>query len=928
LRLVRFPFLWLLFIVSLAQLSLKAQTPTLSIATNAITIHPGDSNVSLNVSLGSSSYSGPVTVAVTGLPSGISVTPAVLTAGGSGQLTLSASRSADNEAFYGNSSASNTVAAQVVATGFGTVLATVPLSLTVSLSNPSFAPSPQAINLPIVNINTNGVPIVTKTDLIPGTLAITSADGQTTYFPSSSGSGNTATFHVHGNSTALMPKLPYEMKLSNSIDLLTAMGAKCPYVTSKGKAICDKSKTYILLANYDDKTFLRDWAASALANAIPIGNGYLDSAAGSPTPSGTSTLMPWAPHSLFVELYLNGVYEGNYQIIEKVNVDSNRININELAETDTTDNITGGYFLEIDRREDEDYVFTTPQGVPIGLQDPDYTPEVPEQTAYITNSVDDAENALFSSTFTDPTLGWRAYFDEASLVNFYIVNDLMGNVDGGDFNSSDYLYKSKDNPLLYMGPVWDFDISSGNVNYMSISDPTVPWTQTQSPWYSQLFKDPAFKADVATQWNSLKKNGVFSTWLKSIQDEAQTLEQSQVNNFGRWPMQSIEVWPNIEAAGSYVGEVSYMTNWLNLRIAYLDSVFNNKTQTTTSVTVPSGALRQDEAVTLQATLTGGTAPSGTVSFLANGIVVGIGALDGSHQASLTAFLPAGNYAMTAVYSGDDTNALSASTGATVTISAPLVSTYTNLSYAVSATGEQSTNGLAALVIGNSGTTPPTGTVSLIVDEQTTLSANLSGGTASLVLPALLIGNHTVQAVYSGDSLYLGSSSNSIAVIVAAPVGDFTLGSSDSSLSVSPLQSATTVVSITPQDGFHSPVIFTCSGLPVWATCFFAPAIVTPSGDRAQTVLSISAVSTGAAVHGSAYPLFSSTALALSLCGMLWKGRRRLQIVMVLIAVLSVATLLNGCGTSTTDAQTSTVTVVATSGSLQHTTTISVTLKKN
>ena len=72
-----------------------------------------------------------------------------------------------------------------------------------------------------------------------------------------------------------------------------------------------------------------------------------------------------------------------------------------------------------------------PRGVTIGLIDPDFSPdpEVPEQTAYISSYVDAAENALFSSNFTDPAQGWRAWFDEASAINFYIVNDVMGNVD-------------------------------------------------------------------------------------------------------------------------------------------------------------------------------------------------------------------------------------------------------------------------------------------------------------------------------------------------------------------------------------------------------------------------------------------------------------------------------------------------------------------
>ena len=160
-----------------------------------------------------------------------------------------------------------------------------------------------------------------------------------------------------------MPKLPYHVKLNTSLDLLNTMGLQCPYITNgKGKPACDKSKSFILLANYDDKTLLRDWSASALANAIPIGNGYLNSPPDSPSPSGTSVLMPWAPHSLFVELYLNGEYEGNYQLIEEVKVDSHRVNIDELSETDTTAaQVTGGYLMEIDVRELEAYDFITPQ---------------------------------------------------------------------------------------------------------------------------------------------------------------------------------------------------------------------------------------------------------------------------------------------------------------------------------------------------------------------------------------------------------------------------------------------------------------------------------------------------------------------------------------------------------------------------------------
>jgi hypothetical protein len=293
--------------------------PTIGVNPYMITIHPGDQNVPVSVSLSNSPRQGAFTITLTGLPSGITVSPLALSAGESGTLKVSASLAADQESFLANAPQALdydlrniTIAAALGGSG----LVVQPMMFYVTLENPGYTPEPSQIDLPVVNINTNGTPIADKVTEVPGTITITS--GQTSYLPNASDSDNTATFKIHGTSTALMPKKPYDVKLNTSLDLLNTMGLKCPYVTSSGKKTCDKSKSYLLLANYDDKTFLRDWSASALANAIPIGNGYLNSPADSPTPSGTATLMPWAPHSLFVEVYLNGVYEGNYQLIEKV----------------------------------------------------------------------------------------------------------------------------------------------------------------------------------------------------------------------------------------------------------------------------------------------------------------------------------------------------------------------------------------------------------------------------------------------------------------------------------------------------------------------------------------------------------------------------------------------------------------------------------
>jgi hypothetical protein len=651
---------------------------TVSISPTALTIHPGDQGATINVKLGLTSHTNPVNVTLD-LPSGMTASPLTIAPNQStGTVTINASETADAENFNNGTPVALTTDTRTVLVSAtdvpGPGFVATNLQLTVSLENPSFAPAPSDINIPIVNINTGGAPIADKTTNVPGSITITSADGKTSYLPNSSDTDNTATFHLHGNSSLLMPKKPYHFKLNTSLDLLNTMGVSCPYTTGK-KATCDKSKTYDLLANYDDKTLLRDWAASSLANSIPMSAGYLTSPANSPSPSGTATLMPWAPHSIFVELFVNGQYEGNYQLIEEVKVDSHRVNITELAETDTAPaDVTGGYLMEIDpAHHDEAYVFVTPQNVVIGLQDPDFTPdpEIPAQTAYISNYVTTAENALFAPAFTDPTLGWRAYFDEAAAVNFYIVNELMGNSDGGLFSSSDYLYKAANNPLIYMGPVWDFDISTGNVNYAEINNPTTPWMRVNASWYSRLFQDPGFQADVLTQWNKLKSDGVLDAWLASINAQATALQQSQKNNFGRWPMQGIMVWPNSQAAGSYNGEVAYLVNWLKLRESYMDDILNGKAQTTTALQAPPKSLKSGTPVTLTAKVTASPSPSGSASLLVDGVSAGTGSLDGTGTATFTVqSLPAGTHSLVAVYSGNGSQAISASDLMNVTVTTP------------------------------------------------------------------------------------------------------------------------------------------------------------------------------------------------------------------------------------------------------------------
>ena len=373
------------------------------------------------------------------------------------------------------------------------------------------------------------------------------------------------------------------------------------------------------------------------------------------------------------------------------------------------------------------------------------------------------ETALYGSNFTNVSSGWRAYFDEASAINFYIVNDLMGNADGGQFSASDYLYKDVDNPLLYMGPIWDFDIAAGNVSAVNIVDPTISFMQNEW-WYSRFFADPGFKADVVTQWNALKNDGVLSSWISAIATEAATLQQSQVNNFSRWPMLGIEVWPNAEAYGTFASEVAYLTNYLQLRTDYLDGQFNSKTATTTTLDAPTGTLRNGTNATLMAHVTGGNGSfPGTIYFLgknnASGgfTVIGAAAVSGGTASLATRVLPAGSAQLEAVYGGDTVNALSTSSQVSATVAAPLIATATSVGSSALQVSSGVSVTLSASVIPSSGTASPSGTITFASNGVTIGAATLSSGVALLTTSALT-STAPVQAVYGGDTTFQGSSS--------------------------------------------------------------------------------------------------------------------------------------------------------------------------
>lgn len=377
--------------------------------------------------------------------------------------------------------------------------------------------------LPILRVNTNNsAPINSTETYVGGTLDIT-ANG--TDLPDFSGKTE---IRGRGNSTWGMPKKPYRIKLDKKSPILGM----------------PTNKNWVLLANYSDKTLMRNKLAFNLGEWFG---------------------MSYSPRGQFVELFLNNIYQGSYFLTEQIKPDVNRVNITEMTTADEgAETITGGYLLEVDQRLDADHYWFTKKNVALTIKEPEAITDA--QLGYINTYVQQMEDVLYSADFKDPSTGYQKYINDDTFIQWYWVNELFRNQDA-NFFSSIFLYKER-NQKLSMGPLWDFDIAAGNINYNNSWQPT-GWYIRKSIWISRLFEDPAFRSKAKAKWVATRSK--IDGLMTVIDDAAKTLQYSQVENFKKWDILNTYVWPNYVVTGSYANEIAYLKNWLQTRITWIDA---------------------------------------------------------------------------------------------------------------------------------------------------------------------------------------------------------------------------------------------------------------------------------------------------------------------------------------------------------------------
>lgn len=396
----------------------------------------------------------------------------------------------------------------------------------------------ESARIPVVYITTkNLAPIVSKEDYVDASIIIEDLDcmySQEQYFE------GTMRIRGRGNTTWSMPKKPWRIKLDEKHSLL-GMPAE---------------KDWCLLANYSDKTLIRNMTAMKLSEICG---------------------MQWSPRMRPVEVYLNGMYHGCYTLAEHKEVSEERVDIDVVEDTDVSgDALTGGYYLELDQSMDEKYCFITSRGIPIMFSDP----EIPaySQFEYIKNYLSDFEASLFADDFTTREDHYSDYFDVESLVNFFIIQELSKNIDG-NLRKSSFIVKER-GCRMQMYHVWDFDIAFGNADYFTtdfgVSNGYDGWyvkdfsaAGRNTGWIWRLFQDPSFVTAVKDRWEELKP--VLETDIPLYVDQMSALlADAQARNFKVWQILDKEVWPNTVCLGTYEAEVAYLKNFYLNRLRWID----------------------------------------------------------------------------------------------------------------------------------------------------------------------------------------------------------------------------------------------------------------------------------------------------------------------------------------------------------------------
>lgn len=349
-----------------------------------------------------------------------------------------------------------------------------------------------------------------------------------------------AVIKLRGNSTRNAMKKPYTIKFENKVSLLGM----------------EKSKKWVLLANAFDKTLLRNKIAFDFAQKLNF---------------------QYSPECEFVDVYLNGKYNGLYLLTEAINEGKNRVNID----------IENGDFLfehESDRNEAGKIYIETKEGMRLKVCEPKTF--TVDQVISVRRYLMEIEQSIAECDYDE----FSRYIDVPSFVDYYIIMEIFKDVDG--WYSSVFFYLK--NGVIHAGPVWDFDLSCGNASkaydedkyrsYWNVPDygtgsgDSADGVWMQFGWFKLLMQNTRFKSMVRSRFlelqpyiiNLYNDNEIGQNKIDSLKIEyREAIERNNV----LWPVSQTQSIIEMKPLSDYTANIEYYRDWLNRRNKFLLGYF-------------------------------------------------------------------------------------------------------------------------------------------------------------------------------------------------------------------------------------------------------------------------------------------------------------------------------------------------------------------
>lgn len=339
--------------------------------------------------------------------------------------------------------------------------------------------------LPVVYIKTeNNTPIVSKEEWLENaTISIYDSNNPEWCFDEV-----LTNIRGRGNTTWELPKKPYALKLYKKQKILGM----------------PSHKRWVLIANYLDNSFIKNEMAFYLSKIFEL---------------------DYTVRGEFVDLVLNGEYQGLYWLGEAIKEDENRVNINNGSKN-MTDDEDKDYLIEMDVHFDEPVKFYSQIcHLPYMIKNDDYMINNNNELTVggelrlnrLKEKITNLEQLLYPdyiegkdlNSCIPPDETYSQIIDVDSWAKFWIINEIMSNNEIIHPKSCYFIFDSTSN-IIKAGPVWDFDWAALG-EFESC-------TTKESLYYNALFKSPSF-------CNRTKE--IFNYYYASINFDSQiaTLEE-------------------------------------------------------------------------------------------------------------------------------------------------------------------------------------------------------------------------------------------------------------------------------------------------------------------------------------------------------------------------------------------------------------------